>query len=298
MKNTNASSLLAPDSLNIQFGVLAGSYVAALIAPVLTLFAVEYFDLRSWILALGILGAVGVALGSVVVLLVTDKGKIAGWLNAGWLPWLLPLVGFVPIFAYYFSVIEVFAYLYLGPVAGTTASVVGATGFVLGIAACWLGEFMIRTARNQVASFAVESEDVAIEWTAAWPRPHKIKAQIGVVLPCLAVAGLVAIWYSMQTIVYTLPAVVTFVLVTKSAFADRVYRVTPSGLEHLRKGRMFDSRQFIPWSQIDGFTVTDRSIILYRPSLHPSIRFSRRDFRLNEEEVIDALEEHLNRRNS
>lgn len=298
MKNTNSSSLLVPDTLNIQFGVLAGIYVAALIAPVLTLFAVEYFDLRSWILALGILGAVGVGLGSVVILLVTDNGNIAEWLNAGWLPWLLPLVGFVPIFAYHFSIIEVFAYLYIGPEAGTPASVVGATGFILGIVACWSGEFVVRTARNRVASFAVANEDVAVAWTAAWPRPHKIKAQIGVVLLCLAVASLVAIRYSTRTIVYTLPAVITFVLVTKSAFADRVYRVTPSGLDHLRKGGIFDYRQFIPWSQIDGFTVTERSIVLHRQSLHPSIRFSRRDVRLNEEEVVDVLEEYLDRRNS
>lgn len=297
MKNTNASPPLTADTLDIQFGVFAGSYVAALIAPALTLFAVEYFDLRSWILALGTLGAVGVALGSVVVWLVTNTGKIAKWLNAGWLPWLLPLIGFAPVFAYYFSVIEVFAYLYTGLEAGTVSSVVGAAGFVLGIVACWLGEFLVRTARNRVASVAVADGDVAVEWTAAWPRVHKIKVQLGVVLPCLAVASLVAVRYSLQTIVYTLPAVVTIVLVTKSALADRDYRVTPSGLEHRREGQIVDYRQYVPWSQVRGFTVTDSAVILHRPWLRPSIRFSRRDIDLVEDDVIAALDEHLDRRN-
>lgn len=301
MKNTNVSPLLAPDNLNIQFSVLTGGYVAALIAPVLTLFIVEYFGLSSWILALGILGVIGAALGSVVVRLITDHGKIARWLNTGWLPWLLPLVGFIPMFAYYFSVVEAIAYLYVGPgteSTGATASVVGATGFILGMAACWLGEFMVRTARSQVAAFAVTNENITVEWTAAWPRTHKRKVQIGVVLICLVVVGLIAIWYAPQTIVYTLPTVLTFVFVTRSAFADRKYKATPSGLEHLRKGMIFDSRQFVPWSQIDGFTVTNSAVILHRTPLHPSIRFSRRDVRTNEKEIIDTLEEHLDRRNS
>lgn len=298
MNNTSANSLLAPDSSNLQFGVLAGSYVAALIAPVLTLFVVEYFDLRSWILALGILGAVGTALGAVVVRLVTDTGTNAKWLNTGWLAWLLPLVGFVPLFAYYWSVFEVFIYLYAGLEAEIAASVVGAAGFILGIVACWLGEFMVRTARNRVASFAVANEDIAVEWTAPWPLAHKIKAQIGVGLTCLAVVGLVAITYSLQSLPYTLPAVVVFILVTKSALADRVYRLTPSGLEHRRESSIVDSRQFIPWSRIDGFTVTDSAIILHRPWLRPSIRFSLRDIQFTEEDVVAALDEHLDRRST
>lgn len=294
MENTNVSPSLSPDSLSAQFGVLAGCYVAALIAPVLTLLAVEYLDLHSWILALGVLGAIGTALGAVVVWLVTDRETIATWLNGGWLPWLLPLVGFAPLFVYYGSVIEVFFYVYAGTV-GHPAAVVGAAGFGLGIAACWFGEGLVRTARNQVASSAVANEEVAVEWAAPWPLAHKTKAKVVVALPCLAVAGL-AVWYSMQSIVFTLPAVLTIVFVVQSALADRVYRVTRSGLEHRRDGRLFDHRQFVPWSQIDGFTVTESSIILHRPWLRPNLRLSRRDIQFNEDEVIAALDEHLDRR--
>jgi len=297
MKNTNAASLPVPESLDLRFSVLAGGYVAALIAPVIALFAVEYFDLGSWILALGILGAIGVSLGLALGRLVTDNSEIARWFNTGWLPWLFPVVGFIPLFAYYPSVIEFGAY-FVGLNTVTADSVIGATGFLLGIAAVWLGELMVRTARNQVASFAIVNEDVAAEWTAAWPRDHKIKAQIVVILPCLAVAGLIAVRYSFQTVAYTLPAVFVFSLATKSVFADRVYRVTPLGLEHLRRGKIDEYRQFLPWSQIDGFTVTDSAIVLHRPSLRPNIRISRRDLRLNDEEVINALKEHLDQRGS
>lgn len=298
MKQTHAASLPVPDSLGPQFSVLAGSYVAALAAPAITLFVIGYFDLHNWVLSLGILVVVGVSLVFVVGQLVTDNDKMIRWLNTGWLPWLFPFGGFIPLFAYYFNFIEFFIYLYSGFNIWSANSIVGATGFLLGIIAGWLGELMIRTVRSQIASFAIENEDVTIEWTAAWPRDHKIKTQIVVVLPCLAVAILIARWYSLWTAVYTLPVVFTVLLATKSALADRVYRVSPSGLEHLREGRIHCYKQFLPWSQIDGFTVTSRAIVLHRSSLRPDIRFSRRDLRLNEEEVISALEEYIDQRNS
>jgi len=51
MKYNTEKSVVSPDGLGPRFGVLVGSYVAALIAPTLTLFTVEYLGWRSKVLA-------------------------------------------------------------------------------------------------------------------------------------------------------------------------------------------------------------------------------------------------------
>ncbi|WP_208628932.1 hypothetical protein [Halomicrobium sp. IBSBa] len=265
--------------------------------PVTTLLIVKQFDLRSWTVALGLLGAVSTLLASLTIVLVHRRIRLLARLNAGWLPWMLPLAGFVPVFVYYFDVIELSFYLYVGAEGGIAATVLGGVGFALGVVACWLGELILRTARNQVASLSVSDGDITVEWTAAWPLAHKLKTQIGVVILCVMAVGPIAIWYSPQTIVYAAPGVVTIVLVTNSLLSDRTYRVNSSGLEHRRTGRLFDYRQFIPWSQFRDYSVKDGSIILHRRSAYPSLRFSRRDIRSNEDDIVDALEEHIPRHN-
>lgn len=298
MKYFTQSSAVSPDRLGPRFGVLVGSYVAALIAPTLTLFTVEYFGLRSNVLAFAVLGTIGITIGFGTAFLTTENGQIASWLNSGWVPWLFPLLGLVPMMAYHFSVLRVFATYLIDPAAIPVSSLVGATGFLLGIVAAVAGEIAIRTARNRVASSAIASENVLIEWTARWPRAHKIKVQIFIMVTGLVPVGLLSFWYPPYLTVLTALVVITLVITANTVLSDRVYKLTPAGLEHSRSGsgKFVTWRQFIPKPQIKYVTVSENQVILHRSSLLPSIRFDRHDLRLDDEEIINNLEEYFDRR--
>lgn len=298
MGESDTNTLRAPVRLDTRFGVLAGSYAASLLAPVITLVIVQYFQIRSWALALGVLGVTGAAICALFVLLLAESGEIAGWLNDGWLPWTLPLLGFVPLFAHGFAVLEFLAYSLTEFGPESVGSLVGVVGFILAIAACWLGEMMIRSARNRVASAAVADEPVSVEWTAAWPRADRIKVQSVVLLIGFVLVGLLAVQYSVLTTVYTLPAVAATTFALNSIFANRVYRLTPSGLEQYQEAGLTTFRQFLAWSRFDAFSVTDEAFVLHRQSLRPDVRFSRKDVRLNEDSIRDAFRAHLDQRDS
>lgn len=298
MKYFPRNSAVSPDRLGPRFGVLVGSYVAALIAPTLTLFTVEYFGLRSNVLAFAVLGTIGITIGFGTAFLTTENGQIASWLNAGWVPWLFPLLGLVPMMAYYFSILRVFATYLIDPAAIPVSSLVGATGFLLGIVAAVAGEIAIRTARNRVASSAIVSGNVLIEWTARWPRAHKIKVQMVIMVTGLVPVGLLSFWYPPYLTVLTALVVITLVITTNTVLSERVYTLTPAGLEHSRSGsgKFVTWRQFIPKSQIIHITVSENQVILHRSGLLPGIRFNRHDLRLDDEEIINTLEEFFERR--
>jgi hypothetical protein len=298
MKYLTQNSGVSPDRLGPRFGVLVGSYVAALIAPTLALFIVEYFGLRSKVLAFAVLGTIGITIGFGTAFLTTKNGHIASWLNSGWVAWLFPLLGLVPMMAYHFSVLEVFAAYLIDSADIPVSSIVGATGFLLGIVAAVAGEIAIRTARNRVASSAIASGNVLIEWTARWPRAHKIKVQIFIMVTGLVPVGLLLFWYPPYLALLTALVVIILVVTTNTVLSDRVYKLTPAGLEHSRSGsgKFFSWRQFIPSSQIKYYTVSENHVILHRSGLLPNIRFDRHDLRLNDEEIINNLEECFDRR--
>lgn len=292
MKN----SLFSPDRLNPQFGVLVGSYVAALIAPTVTLFAVKYFNLRSKVLAFAILGILGFIMFSGMAFLATDNRQIASWLNSSWVVWLFPLVGLVPMMAYYFSVVEVVATSLIDSAIIPASTLVGATGFLLGIVAVVAGEIAILTARNWVASSAIVSENVLIEYTSRWPRAQKIKLQILSIVIGLSLVGLLSFWLPPYPPYLAMLNAITVVFalfsITYTALSDRVFKLTPAGLVHSRSGGLFTWHKFTPKSQIKDVTVSKNDVILHRSGVLPSIRFDRHDPRLDDEEIISTLKEH------
>lgn len=299
MKYNTENPVVSPDGLGPRFGVLVGSYVAALIAPTLTLFTVEYFGLHSKVLAFAVLGTIGITIGSGTAFLTTDNGQIASWLNSGWVVWLFPLLGLVPIVAYHFSVLVVAAFYLIDPASIPVSSLVGATGFVLGIVAAVIGEIAILTARNRVASSAIASENVLIEWTARWPRAHRIKVQIVTMVTGLVSVGLLSFWLPPHlTVLTALPVVVTVSSTTNTVLSDRAYKLTPVGLELRRSGagKLVTWHQFIPMSQMKYVTVSENGVIVHRSGLLPSIRFDRNDLRFDDEEIIKNLEKYLDRR--
>jgi len=298
VSHIDTRSAALPDRPGLRFGALVGGYVAALTAPALTLLAVAYFDLRSSVLAFAVLGTVGVAIGSGTAVLTADDGRIAAWLNSGWVAWLFALLGLAPTAAYSFSVLEAFATYLVDPAAIPVSSLVGTTGFVLGIVACVAGEIAVRTARNRVASSAVASEEVLTEWTAGWPRAHRVKLQALVLVTGLVTVGTLSFWSPPYLTVLAAVVALALVVTVNAVLSDRVYRLTPTGLEHRRSGSgtLFTWSQFVPTEQIEHVAVSEDEVVVHRSGLLPSVRFDRRDLRLNDEEVISSLDAQFDTR--
>lgn len=298
MSHIDTRSAALPDRLGLRFGALVGGYVAALTAPALTLLAVAYFDLRSSVLAFAVLGTIAVAVGSGTALLTAGDGRIAAWLNSGWVAWLFALLGLAPMAAYGFSVFEAFATYLVDPAAVPVSSLVGTTGFALGIVAAVAGEVAIRTARNRVASSAVASEDILVEWTARWPRAHRMKLQAFLLVTGLVVVGVRSLWYSPYLISLATLVVLPILVTVNTVLSERVYKLTPAGLEHRRSGSrdLFTWSQFVPNEQIEHVTVSEKDVVVRRSGLLPSVRFDRRDPRLDDDEVISSLEAQFDTR--
>jgi len=288
---------VTPGRLGPRFGVLVGSYVAALTVPTLTLFAVEYFGLRSKVLAFTVLAAMGIIIGSGAAFVAADNEQMASWLNSSRVAWLFPLVGLVPTVAYHFSVLEVIAASLIDPAVISVSTLIGATGFLLGIVAAGAGEIAILTARNRVASSAVVSENVLVEWTSGWPRNHRVKLQMVTLIAGLVSVGLFSFWIPPYlTVLAALTVVITVSGTTNTVLSDREFKFTPAGLEHSRSGKFFTWQQFTPKSQIKYIVVSDNQVIVHRSGVSPSIRFDRHDPRLDDEEIINTLKEYLDLR--
>lgn len=296
MKDIGQPTAVPPGQANTQFAVLAGCYVAALVAPTLTLWAVEYVQIRSRLLALGVMGVVAIAVGASTVSVAGDSEELLSWLNTGWLPWLFPVAGILPVIAYHFSLLEVFATLFVEGASIPVTSLVASIAFVLGIVAAFVGEIALRAARNRIACSAARAEDLTITWSAKWPRSHKLNILAIVVLAGIGLLAVLAVTVAPVSVVFTGPFVLVLVLVTRMFLSEREFELTPAGLSHARRGTLSTHRQFLPWSEIESFTLSDDAVVLHREGLLPSIRFSRSDIRPDEEEILAALEEHVSRR--
>jgi len=297
MKYNTEKSVVSPDGLGPRFGVLVGSYVAALIAPTLTLFTVEYLGWRSKVFAFTVEERSAIGSGTAFPNNRQRTNSLLAELRLGSLA--LPASRTRSMIAYHFSVLEVVAVYLIDPASIPVSSLVGATGFLLGIVAAVAGEIAIRAARNRVASSAIESENVLIEWTSRWPRGHRIKVQVFTMVTGLVPVGLLSFWLPPHlTVLTALVVVVTVSSTTNTVLSDRAYKLTPAGLELRRSGsgKLVTWCQFIPMSQIKYVTVLENHVILHRSGLLPSIRFDRNDLRFDDEEIINNLEEYLNRR--
>ncbi|QCS44795.1 hypothetical protein [Natrinema versiforme] len=293
MNDIEQPTAVPPGQANTQFAVLAGCYVAALVAPTLTLWAVKYVQIRSRLLALGVMGVVAIVVGASTVSVAGDNEGLLSWLNTGWLSWLFPVAGILPVIAYHFSLIEVFATLFVEGASIPVTSLVASIAFVLGIVAAFVGEIALRAARNQIACSATRAEDLTIKWSAKWPRSHKLNILVIVVLAGIGLLAVLAVTVAPVSVVFTGPFVLVLVLVTRMFLSEREFELTLAGLSYARSGTLYTHRQFLPWSEIESFTLSDDAVILHREGLLPSIRFSRSDIRPDEEEILAALEEHV-----
>lgn len=149
-------------------------------------------------------------------------------------------------------------------------------GFVLGLAATALGSALVLLARKRVAIAAVDEDAINASWTAGFPR--RLRLAIGLGSAGLSIAIAAVGWLLSRGDTMILALVVGPFIALASIGAERTYRSTPDGLEVRRSV----SRQFLPWTHFDGFSVTDDAVVLHRPFPYLALRCSRVDI-LNEE---------------
>lgn len=295
MRNRRGRTRLqTPDRLDTRFGVVAGVYVAALLSPALVFVVVQAAAIESELLAVALLGTVGSVITALVSWRVTHWGGLIEWFNTTFLAVLVPAIGVLPMVGYLFHLI-VFLALFVSDLRAESAiPLVGFTGFVCGLLATCLGSALVLMARNRMAEANSKESDHDIEWTAGWP----LRDRLGVVLGSLAIVAVVAapaVWQLGLPGLYSLTVSGVLAQGIYGLVSERTYRVTPAGLERRRENKLVVSRHLIQWKRLDGFSVTDDAIVLHR-LLRLDYRCARSAIYADEDEIVEALEQHIDRR--
>lgn len=269
------------------FGIVAGLYVAALVSPALILVISKYVDGRTALISLV---GVGLFLAIAVMVGVTRRTGIVDWLDSSWVASLLPIFGAVPAFAYTGLAFEYAVIIIADLPADTASGVIGFSGFILGIAATFLGSILVIMARRRVAQAMIDYEEVGAEWTAGWPLRHRLWTLFSGLTVIGGILVLGSIWTrDAPAIAFIL--VIPFMALFGGLAAKRTYRVTPYGLEQ----RLPASRRLFRWTQFDGFSVTENALILHRQRPYPNIICSRKHIIKDESAIVAALEDRLDR---
>lgn len=294
----NRDTLQTPERLDTRFGFVAGLYVATLVSPPLLLAIVGWFQLRNEPFVLGLLGIVGMVCTAIFARLVMHRGELVAWVHSTWLAWLVPAAGIIPMFAYVVLGLRYIAFTATDLQAESAVSLVGFTGFLLGIVALWLGSVVVIMARSRLVNATVGDGDVDIEWTSSWPRRDRFKCMMGTLFLFVPLVGLF-LWQMKLWAIYIVSTLgLLLILLLQGVMAERTYRISSVGLERRREGRWVVSRQLTPWSQFAGFSVTDDALILHRQLPHLDIRCSLRDPLTDEADIVTVLETYLSRRDS
>lgn len=295
---SNGASLQVPERLDTRFGVVAGLYAAALLSPPLVLVVVQRLQLRSEPLALGLLAVVGTCLTAVVTWRVTRWGWLLTWVQSPWSRAFVSAVGAIPMVAYLVLVIKYLAFVVTDLRPETATSLIGFVGFILGAVSLCLGGLLVHMASNRLVAATVDDSDIRIEWIAGWPRRARFKLVLGslaLVIPLFGLVRWLPVWW-LPNLAVGVGGILT--LTVHGVVSKQTYRLHPAGLETRREGALFGSRQFTPWAQFDGVTVTDDAIRLHRPFPRFDIRCARRDLDRHEADIVSSLDAHLDPRNS
>ncbi|EMA26306.1 hypothetical protein [Haloarcula argentinensis] len=285
-----------PEQLDRRFSLVAGVYVAALLSPALLLIVVQRLQVVSWPATLGSLGAVGAVLTVTVTWIVSRQGELVAWFDSVWIAVLIPAVGILPMGLYSFHSLLFVAFAVTDLQADSAANLVGFIGFLLGVVATTLGGYLVLMARTQLANATVDDADIAVEWRAGWPQRARLKLMVGTLAVVGLLAGL-AVWQlGWRAATTVLPGGIVPVFMLSSMVTERTYRATSAGLEQRREGQWFASRRLIPWSRFESFSVTNNAIVLHRTVPYIDIRCRR--YLIDDEAVIAALEDYLERQGS
>lgn len=280
------------EGVDILIGAIAGLYVAALISPPILLIVAERFPTSTVLLTLGL---VGLLLTTAVTWSVTRWRTLPSWTASTWLAWLLPGIAAVSIVLYH----DLFFRYVVGSVTDLEASgaaLIGFIGYGLAVAASCLGVTLVYLARNHLASGVVSENDVHVEWTAGPPKRRSFKIRIAAVMIVVALFGVS--WF-LQPVYLTFGAIyvgLLFVIGIGLLRVDHTYRVTAMGFVRTRNRWLHTTQRLFSWETFDGFSVTDDAIVLHRPLPYVDVRWSRADIVGKEPAIVEALEEHLDRR--
>ncbi|ELZ11084.1 hypothetical protein C479_09753 [Halovivax asiaticus JCM 14624] len=138
--------------------------------------------------------------------------------------------------------------------------------------------------------------DVPIEWTARRPRKRTFVIRLTTALSVACLYGLVWVSSGDPPIRGMVTGGLVLVLVLAVIESEYTYRATTTGLERrpIRWGPT--KRTHFAWETSSGFSVTNDAIVLHRPFPQLDRRWSRADIIETEPAIVEALEEHLDRR--
>lgn len=276
-----------PVRLDARFAVVAGCYIAALCCPTLALPATVWLDTGG---ALAVLGALVVLVAGAVATAVRGWDGLPVWLDGTRLSWLVPGVGAVPVFLYLGAVVPLVDGSPTDLAAGSEHAV-GVAGFALGLAAAGLGAVLVQMARGRLVETPTAG-DASATWSAPWPRRYRVAFRWGLPAVVVVVLGLGSIQFAVISTFEVLVFGALLVVVLDDLDVTHQYRATPSGLER----RLGGSRWLVPWDRFEGFSVTDDALVLHRAFPNADVRCARLAVVEAEDPVIDALAEHLERR--
>lgn len=275
--------LQSPERPDTFFGLVAGLYVAALVSPALLAAVALWLTSDAAVLYLGLLCII-TTVTALVSWGVTRWLGLAERLGCTRLTWLLPLLGVCSTVGYFV--------LATGVLDGA-ASGVGIAGFFTGMGAMLLGFALLAMSRSRYAKAVVDEDAVELEWRAGWPDRHRTWLLGGVAV--VFVGSIVGFGLEATRVVdppvspwSILPAVAAAAV---SVGSERTYRVTPAGIERSLPAL----RQFHPWSEFVGVTVTDETVVLQRRQpWRIDFQCAREDIE-DVDAVIAELSTHLDR---
>lgn len=275
-----------PNKLDTAFLFIAELYIIFLVSPSISLILVENFSiLTSIVLFTFIISIIILS----VMWIFSQYEWIGDWLGSTWFAWILPATGAIPVFGFLGSFIRYVVTDVTKLSAEGVTNTISFAGFLLGITATVLGSALIYIARVRLVDSAL-GDQFFVEWEAGWPQREKTRIMLVIVSILVVLAATREFWDFMTTSLI-ISIGISLIGVIIGLASDRKYRATPEGLAQ----HMFVFRRFIPWRQIEGFRVTEHTIILRQKSPNMDIRISRSDVIEKEDNIISVLEDQVER---
>lgn len=291
--NVKVQELPERGRIDTVFRLVVGVYVAALVSPALLLLVGKRFQINSPLLTLG---ALGVILAVITAFVVKRRGELITLLNSTWAGLLLSTIAVAPMIVYSEQFFRYVVTSVTSLQAESSEALFGFVGFFMAMMASVLAVVLVLMARYRLLDTVIDGSDVAITWSAGWPRPHIQKLRIGAAMAIVLIFGLVWSWQPDLSALLILYGGALLMGVLANVGSLYTYRVTPSGLQRDRKQWLLTHSQHFSWDTFDSFSVSDESIILHRQFPHIDIRCSRSDIIEDENSIVQTLERYLNRK--
>lgn len=260
------------ESPDAPYAVVAGLYVAALVSP-LAVLALASITTAAGVLYAGFLSA-GTGVAIVAGWSVYRMPGLAIRIGRSGLARLLPVVPVI-------WVVSVFG---VATAVGDPAGGAVLLSMMATLGGLFLGLMLVTMSRTRYATAVLTTTEERAQWEARWPKRWRQFALTGLVIAgVLGVGGVV--WRFLFGPGWHWAGYLYLLVFLWTPFAGasnpRTFRVTDAGLIVERPLQ----RQFISWSSISGYTLTDDALIVSRSAWwRPAYRCDRTDI-----EEVDAV---------